>query len=92
MVTKNYFTEQQYNNILVKFKFKRDDLAQKPEKINTASKKCRGKAMSIGTHLRYFGLLISHLDLPGTVFSEKVYKLYTLLVRIYEVLMSPESA
>ena len=60
LISKSYFNEFLYNENLSKFKFKRADTANKPEKISISSKKLKGKAFSVSTHLRFFGLMLGN--------------------------------
>ena len=89
LISKSYFDEFSYNENLAKFKFKRSDSANKPEKISIASKKLKGKAFSISTHVRFFGLLLVNLEPAVELFNEKAYVMFLYLSRILEKVMTP---
>ena len=87
---KKYFTETMYNNTLDKINFNPYD---KPEKVNLKSNnKLKGKALSILSHIRYFGVIIRKLKLnfdTEKIFEENSYKLVIMLARLSERLMAP---
>ena len=87
LVSKKYFTEADYNLALSKQNFGHYD---KPEKISIKATKMKGKALSILSHIRYFGLIINRVPcLDEKVLSEDSFKLAITLSRLTEKLMAP---
>ena len=87
LVYKKYFTESAYNAALSKLNFKNYDA---PEKISMKSNKMKGKAMSILSHLRYFGLILKKIpNLDEGVVNDDAFILAIELSRMCERLMAP---
>ena len=57
--SKGWFTIEEYNDALSRHKFKSYETADKPTSIkNPKAKKLQGKAVSIWTHMRSFGMIV----------------------------------
>ena len=88
LVSLKYFSEKRYNDQMKMLNYSDSD---KPEEISVKSSisRLRGKALSILTHIRYFGLIVRNLRVDQAMLEEPAFKLGQLLMLITERLMSP---
>ena len=87
LISKKYFTEASYNDAMSKLSFKNYDA---PEKISIKASKLKGKAMSIMSHVRYFGLILKKIPgLDENIVNEDAFKLAISLSKHAEKLMAP---
>ena len=70
-----------------RIKYGRQD---RPEEISIKAKRLRGKAFSIFTHLRYFGLIIDMLGVDTKIYEEDSFQLIKLLIKATEMLLAPK--
>ena len=86
LVSKKFFTAQDYNRVMSSIKYGHED---KPEEISLKAKRLKGKAFANFTHLRYFGLIIEKLGVDTKIFEEDSFKLVGMLIRATELLLAP---
>ena len=88
LISKNYFSEVEYNKAMKRHIYRSNESNDKPEQIDCKKSKLRGKAFSILCHLRNFGFYIYFLNPPETIFNEDCYKLLLMLSSIVEVVLA----
>ena len=89
ILTKKWFSEEEYNAALRKHEYKSHESSDRPELINTKKSKLRGKAMSIICHLRNIGFILSYLNVSKEMFDEKCIQMIMKLSIIVEMLTAP---
>ena len=89
ILTKKWFSEEEYNAALRKHEYKSHESSDRPELINTKKSKLKGKAMSIICHLRNIGFILSYLNVSKEMFDEKCIQMIMKLSIIVEMLTAP---
>ena len=89
LISKNYFTEQDYNRAIKRHKFSGHESSDRPELIDVTKPKLKGKALSINCHLRNIGFFLNYCDPKPEMFSEECILLIQKLHAIVEIIMAP---
>ena len=90
MISKSYFSQEDYNRAVGRHVYKSYESSDKPEMIDIKKPKLKGKAFSILTHLRNFGFYISSIGPSNDIFGEECYDLLCRLSALVEFVMAPK--